>query len=184
MASGIAWKYRIENLSGAPVRYDVGMAWATGEPDALVVGTVQAYRQSALLLMGLPGLGGAREHWRSAEYGYEFVAVRAAKNTMSHSAAEWLKWVAWPGDHAAFLKAAKVDAHDDFSKVWSRIAEAAETYPKQFSVEARWEVSRLSWGEKTPATPEQVQSVLSALDQWQKLDLRKAICEHDRAISL
>lgn len=188
MSSGVHWQFRITNAdpAGLPFRYDVGLAWASGEPSSLAVSAVQTYRAVAGKLWSLPGLGGARRHWTTAEYDGPFVAAQAARSHSREQPVEaFLRRVAWPGDHAGFAEGAGVRLADSFREVWPKLADAADEYPRRWESEAvPWKLLRLEWGVESPASPEDHERVSRALAEWEKLDLRAVAVAHDRAITL
>jgi len=188
MSSGVHWQFRITHAdpAGLPFRYDVGLAWASGEPSSLAVSAVQTYRVVAgKLLWSLPGLGGARRHWTTAEYDSSYVAAQAARSHREQTVEAFLRRVAWPGDHAGFAEGAGVRLADNFMEVWGRLADAADEYPRRWESEAvQWTVLRLEWGVESPASPEDHERVSRALAEWEKLDLRAVAVAHDRAITL
>lgn len=194
MSSGINWKYRVSNANPEepPVRYEVGVSWASGgAKDEFVVGLFQGLEAIRTAYASLPGLGYNRNLWLSSELsGPEKIARDASRYLLAvaaHSKGKNSplayggdpnrtvgKWI----DDSCFVcgreiaEFAGVPFNSLFLANWETLAIAADEYPRQ-----RWgvcpEVTRLKVERNTSSSSgreevgkEEAVHVLATAEAW------------------
>jgi hypothetical protein len=210
MSSGIDWKYTVSNSNPAepPIRYDVGVAWASGAQNELVVGCLSGLDSVRTAYAHLPGLGYYRNEWLRAplsgaakiaedaskylvsiaarKVGKESPLIHGGYNVDTMTVGKWLDSNGFVcGREIAEYAGVALDA--TFIGNWEALAIAAEEYPRH-----RWGVCPKvrslkveTWGlNPREVTRDEAARVLDAAEAWGRaVDTRTAYTEADVSIA-
>ncbi len=152
MSSGIHTIYTISSSDpDVPVSYKIGLGWASGETDHLMVFRVRGLAAVRTAYAHLPGLGGYRSLWVTVPLsGAAKIADDAARirldnwarayghpspllHGFSHghmSVSEYLTCTGFTCG-AEILAHAKISPHTPFLDAWEALAIAAEEWPRE-----------------------------------------------------
>lgn len=188
MSSGIDFRYIVRNSleTEPPIRFIVGVAWATGAHDEMAVCHLAGLKAVRTAYSSVPGLGGHRELWlKSSLSGPQEIADAAARAQLSRAARKLRKqsplssgnWNETVEEHflnSEFCCWSEIAAHagvapsDSFLGSWERLAIAADEWPKK-----KWgfspKVTRLRverWGTKEVVPQHEAARVLATLVHW------------------